>query len=83
MRASPGMRVVIATTGLVLLFTQEASLQRVRARDTITEASIRGHMEFLAGDAMKGRGSGTEDEWRAAEYIGSCLLYTSPSPRDS
>jgi hypothetical protein len=28
-------------------------------------------MEFLAGDAMKGRGSGTEDEWRAAAYIGS------------
>jgi len=28
-------------------------------------------MEFLASDAMKGRGSGTEDEWRAATYIGS------------
>lgn len=38
---------------------------------TITEASIRGHMEFLAGDAMQGRGSGTADEWRAAAYIGS------------
>lgn len=37
----------------------------------ITEASIRGHMEFLAGDAMQGRGSGTADEWRAAAYIGS------------
>jgi hypothetical protein len=37
----------------------------------ITEASIRGHMEFLASDAMRGRGSGTEDEWRAAVYIGS------------
>ena len=34
------------------------------------QASIRAHMEFLAGDAMKGRGSGTEDEWRAAP-IGS------------
>jgi hypothetical protein len=37
----------------------------------ITEASIRGHMEFLAGDAMQGRGSGSTDEWRAASYIGS------------
>ena len=40
---------------------------------TITEASIRGHMEFLASDAMNGRGSGTVDEWRTAEYIASNL----------
>ncbi len=40
---------------------------------TITEASIRGHMEFLASDAMNGRGSGTADEWRTAEYIASNL----------
>jgi hypothetical protein len=39
----------------------------------ITEASIRGHMEFLAGDALNGRGSGTRDEWIAAAYIGSQL----------
>lgn len=37
----------------------------------ITEASVRGHMEFLAGDALSGRGSGTRDEWIAAEYIGA------------
>lgn len=41
--------------------------------DTITEASIRGHMEFLASDAMNGRGSGTLDEWRTAQYIASHL----------
>ena len=28
-------------------------------------------MEFLAGDALNGRGSGTRDEWIAATYIGS------------
>src|SRR6187401_3549542 len=39
----------------------------------ITEASIRGHMEFLAGDALNGRGSGTRDEWLAAAYIASNL----------
>jgi aminopeptidase YwaD len=70
---APNVRLLVATAGLVLLFTQEASLQRAKPGDKITEASIRGHMEFLAGDAMKGRGSGTEDEWRAAEYIGSYL----------
>ena len=37
----------------------------------ITEASVRGHMEFLAGDALHGRGSGTRDEWIAAEYLGA------------
>jgi len=39
----------------------------------ISEASIRGHMEFLAGDALNGRGSGTRDEWLAAAYIASNL----------
>ena len=39
----------------------------------VTEASIRGHMEFLAGDALNGRGSGTRDEWLAAAYIASNL----------
>jgi peptidase M28-like protein len=39
----------------------------------ITEASVRGHLEFLASDALNGRGSGTRDEWLAATYIGSQL----------
>ncbi len=38
---------------------------------SITEASIRAHMDFLASDALNGRGSGTRDEWIAATYIGS------------
>ena len=28
-------------------------------------------MEFLAGDALAGRGSGTRDEWLAASYVAS------------
>lgn len=42
-------------------------------RAHVTEASIRGHMDMLASDAMNGRGSGTRDEWLAAVYIGSQL----------
>ena len=38
---------------------------------TITEQSIRAHLEFLASDALNGRGSGTRDEWLAATYIAS------------
>ncbi len=37
--------------------------------DRIQEATVRAHMEFLASDAMNGRGSGTRDEWIAATYI--------------
>ena len=60
-----------AVAAAVFVFSQDASLQQSKGAALITEASIRAHMEFLAGDAMKGRGSGTEDEWRAAAYIGS------------
>jgi hypothetical protein len=41
--------------------------------EVVTEASVRGHMEFLASDALNGRGSGTRDEWLAATYIASHL----------
>jgi hypothetical protein len=39
------------------------------AGPAINEASVRSHMEFLASDAMNGRGSGTRDEWIAAVYL--------------
>jgi aminopeptidase YwaD len=41
--------------------------------DVIAESTVRAHMEFLAGDAMNGRGSGTRDEWIAATYIAAQL----------
>jgi Peptidase family M28 len=39
----------------------------------VCPACIRAHMDFLASDALQGRGSGTRDEWIAATYIGSEL----------
>lgn len=39
----------------------------------VLERSIRAHMQFLAGDALNGRGSGTRDEWIAAAYLGAQL----------
>jgi hypothetical protein len=45
-----------------------------RAKDdarAITQTSVKSHLEFLASDAMNGRGSGTRDEWIAAEYLAS------------
>src|SRR4029077_11966486 len=40
---------------------------------SVCAACIRAHMEFLASDAMRGRGSGTADELLAATYVGSQL----------
>jgi aminopeptidase YwaD len=37
----------------------------------IGEASVRGHMAFLASDALNGRASGSRDEWIAAAYLGA------------
>jgi hypothetical protein len=43
-----------------------------RAEQTlITERAVRAHMDFLAGDALHGRGSGSRDEWIAATYLAS------------
>lgn len=40
----------------------------------ISEKNVRAEMQFLAGDAMQGRGSGTGYERIAAEYIGSQFM---------
>lgn len=49
----------------------QAPQQAAGSRSPITETAVRSHMEFLASDAMNGRGSGTRDEWIAASYLGS------------
>jgi aminopeptidase YwaD len=58
--------------GLAAAAAALLSVRSIAADESaITEASIRGHMAFLASDALRGRGSGTRDEWLAATYIGS------------
>ncbi len=41
---------------------------------TVDERNVRAQMTFLAGDAMQGRGSGTQFEWITAEYVGSQFM---------
>ena len=68
--------VVAAAAALITLVSASDEVVRAqsgKARDVIAETTIRAHMEFLAGDALAGRGSGTRDEWIAAAYIGSQL----------
>ena len=43
-------------------------------KSLIKGAEVRAHMEFLASDAMQGRGSGTVFEQIAAEYVGLQML---------
>src|SRR5580692_1020138 len=40
---------------------------------SLCAACVRAHMEFLASDALRGRGSGTADELVAATYVASEL----------
>jgi aminopeptidase YwaD len=56
----------LTLTCLVLRAPSQAPATDAAAID---EGSIRGHMEFLASEALQGRGSGTRDEWLAATYI--------------
>src|SRR5688572_10902748 len=56
--------------GLFLSFALSFSVI-AQKKSPILEQNVRAHMSFLASDAMQGRGSGTNYERLAAEYIGS------------
>ena len=47
---------------------------------SLLERRVAAHLQFLAGDALNGRGSGTRDEWIAATYIGSQLAMLGLEP---
>jgi aminopeptidase YwaD len=58
----------ISAAALIVLMRQSAAA-RGEPSDVIAEPTVRAHMEFLASDAMNGRGSGSRDEWITATYI--------------
>ncbi|HMT08540.1 MAG TPA: M20/M25/M40 family metallo-hydrolase [Pyrinomonadaceae bacterium] len=59
----------------VLLFAIFLALQTSSVNAQIVlERNVRAGMQFLAGDAMQGRGSGTPFERIAAEYVGSQFM---------
>ncbi|MCU1284948.1 MAG: hypothetical protein JWO13_1298 [Acidobacteriales bacterium] len=63
------LRSVAAATLLVCL--SAGSLAQTAKTAAVQEANVRAEMESLAGDAARGRGSATEDELKAGEYIAS------------
>jgi aminopeptidase YwaD len=66
------LRVVVFLLGLITLARAQAGAP-AQHNWMVHPEWVRGHEEFLASDALQGRGSGTRDEWIAATYIGSEL----------
>lgn len=62
---------------VLLYFPYSLQAQPSGSRDA---AEIRGEMEFLASDAMQGRGSGTHDELVGAVYLASQLRQIGVEP---
>ncbi len=54
-------------------FDASSSVRPRAAVEKVCAACIRANMNFLASDALRGRGSGTEDELAAATYVGAQL----------
>ncbi len=58
---------------LVMAATAVPQLARAAEPPPVGAAAVRGALEFLASDALRGRGSATHDEELAATYIASRL----------
>ena len=65
------LAIALSVSVLLVVAPLPGSAQVRRAAPPIREKDIRAELGFLASDAMQGRGSGTNYERIAAEYIGS------------
>jgi hypothetical protein len=59
--------------GLILSLALAAGAQNSNSSAAVCAACIRSNLEYLAGPALNGRGSGTIDEHHAAKYIAARL----------
>src|SRR5438270_13001561 len=64
---------VFALISFLFSLSITAGGQKQLAADTACARCIEAHEDYLASDALGGRGSGTHDELVAAEYIASEL----------
>jgi Peptidase family M28 len=64
----------VFVVAFLILFNLFAVAQKKAITPVIQEKNIRAEMNFLASDALQGRGSGTIFERIAAEYIGSQFM---------
>lgn len=63
-----------AVTALIVLSLSISTIAQKSGTSVIDEKNVRSAIQFLAGDAMQGRGSGTIFERITAEYIGSQFM---------
>jgi len=63
-----------AVAAVIVLSISISAIAQKAGSSVIEEKNVRAAMQFLAGDAMQGRGSGTMFERIAAEYIGSQFM---------
>ncbi len=73
LRRSPLIAAVIVAANLF-------AIGQSAKKSAIDERNVRAEMQFLAGDALQGRGSGTQFERIAAEYIGSQFMQSGLEP---
>jgi len=66
-RRSSGVAVLLIAANIV-------AFAQTSGKSLIDERNVRAQMNFLAGDALQGRGSGTLFERIAAEYIGTQFM---------
>jgi len=67
-------RIIVLFLGLITLAHAQGSTPASAPQNwTVHPEWVRAHEEFLASDALAGRGSGTRDEWITATYIGAEL----------
>jgi hypothetical protein len=68
------MKITINRSALAAALVISFNILTLAQSSRVDERRVRAHMTFLAGDAMQGRGSGTQFEWIAAEYVGSQFM---------
>src|SRR5688572_3744415 len=61
-------------TAAIVCSAAVSVLGQKAAKSFVDERNVRASMNFLASDAMQGRGSGTPFERIAAEYVGSQFM---------
>src|SRR5678809_1468866 len=87
-RQAPRIVVLLALAPAIAIAQVRSakSVQIPAGFSAVREADIRRDVGEMASPGMRGREGGTIDEMRASAWVAeqyrSCLLYTSPSPRD-
>src|SRR2546429_582253 len=76
-RASPPRHSLAAIPALAALFLAAAAGAEA---PLVQPEAVRAHVEFLASDALNGRGSGTRDELIAATYAAAQLRQFGAEP---